>query len=73
MEGQGGSGQDLDGEGEAMKIEWGSTDFSNLVGEILKDSVLEEEIRYFEGRKTELLKHHAGKFALVKGEGAARV
>ncbi|MBZ2187024.1 MAG: hypothetical protein K7J46_20135 [Bryobacter sp.] len=56
-----------------MKIEWGSTDFSNLVGEILKDSVLEEEIRYFEGRKTELLKHHAGKFALVKGEGAARV
>lgn len=35
--------------------------------------MLEQEIRYFEGRKAELLKHHNGKFALVKGEELAGV
>lgn len=29
---------------------------------------LETELRYFETRKQELLKHHEGKFALVVGE-----
>lgn len=29
---------------------------------------LEQELKYFESNKAELLKHHEGKFALIKGD-----